>query len=352
MFFQLQLIHLYRPFLKYTKSTTTPPFPPHVLPRRVCTQAALTISKLLRMYERTYGFRQICNIVVYITHAACTIHLLDLPDKTAQRDVLRGLKNLEEMAEGWPNARRSLRILDISINNWQIKLPPEAAAVFVRTLSRWGQWESWDQTASSSADDSPVIDNDHSTSTPRTNHLPFPEAGLAPLTQANASINGGATNIYSNPVTSAVPALFPIIGPDYQSAEMPFQQSELPPLEPIYSRPISYTGYQSSPVCSPGLPNSFPRSNPGYGTSAGGPLPRNHFFPSASSGTRYPNATNWGEESQDWYSRESAALVTDLAQWGDGWDPALASQLPQLKNDESGHGPIRFDQQNPVAGEK
>lgn len=334
MFFQLQLIHLYRPFLKYTKSTT--PLPPHISPRRMCTQAALAISKLLRMYERTYGFRQICNIAVYITHAACTIHLLDLPDKTAERDVLRGLQHLEEMAEGWPNARRSLRILDISVNKWQIKLPREATVIFERTLSRWGQWGSWDQTASPSADESPVTDNDLSTSAPRTNRLPFSEAGLAPATQvatsnpANAPINGGATTTYSTPVTSAVPAFFPLIGPDYQSAEIPLQQSELPPLEPIYSLPNSYTGYQFPPGYSPGPPNSSSRSNPGYGASAGRPPPRNQFFRPASSGIEYPNTTNQGEESQDWYSREFAASVTGLAQWGDGWDPTLANQLPQL----------------------
>lgn len=330
MFFQLQLIHLYRPFLKYTKSTT--PLPPHISPRKMCTQAALAISKLLRLYERTYGFRQICNIAVYITHAACTIHLLDLPDKSAERDVLRGLQHLEEMAEGWPNARRSIRILDISVEQWRIKLPREAAVIFERSLNRWGQWGSWDQTASLSADDSPVKDNDLSTSAPRTNHLPFSEAGSASATQAatsaaaNAPINGGATNTYSTPVTSAVPAFFPLIGPEYQSAEMPLQQSELPPLEPIYSQPISYSDYQFPP----GYPPDPSNSNPGYGASAGRPPARNQFFRPTSSGIEYPSTTSRGEESQDWYSRDFAASVTGLAQWGDGWDPTLANQLPQL----------------------
>src|ERR1700745_775634 len=99
MFNQLLLIHLYRPFLKYTK--THPPLPSHVSPRKICIQAASAISKLMRMYKRTYGLKQICNIVVYIAHTACTIHLLNLPEKNAQRDVIHGLRNLEEMAECW-----------------------------------------------------------------------------------------------------------------------------------------------------------------------------------------------------------------------------------------------------------
>src|SRR5882762_2838957 len=103
MFHQLLFIHLYRPFLKYTKSTTV--LPPHVSPRKLCIQAASAISKILRIYKRSYGLRQVCNIVIYIAHSACTIHLLNLPEKNAKRDVIHGLRNLEEIAESWLCAR-------------------------------------------------------------------------------------------------------------------------------------------------------------------------------------------------------------------------------------------------------
>lgn len=76
MFFQLLFIHLFRPFLKYTQETS--PLPQTVSPRKLCSQAAQSISKLARLYKRSYGLRQICNIAVYILHAACTIHLLNL----------------------------------------------------------------------------------------------------------------------------------------------------------------------------------------------------------------------------------------------------------------------------------
>jgi hypothetical protein len=51
MFFQLLFIHLFRPFLKYTQDTS--PLPPHVSPRKLCTQAAQMISKLMRLYKRS-----------------------------------------------------------------------------------------------------------------------------------------------------------------------------------------------------------------------------------------------------------------------------------------------------------
>ena len=136
MFFQLLYIHLYRPFLRYNR--TTSPLPSHVSPRKFCTQAAGAISKLFRLYKRTHGLRQICNIAIYIAHTACTIHILNLPDKNAKRDITHGVKHLEEMGECWTAARRTLRILNLCAERWKTELPEEAEAVFVRGKLKWG----------------------------------------------------------------------------------------------------------------------------------------------------------------------------------------------------------------------
>jgi len=136
MFFQLLFIHLFRPFLKYKHSTS--PLPAHVSPRKFCTQAASTISKLLRLYKRTYGLRQIVNIAVYILHSACTIHLLNLPEKNAERDIVHGLKHLEEISESWLCARKTLAILQASSRRWNIQLPKDAGKVFHRTETKFG----------------------------------------------------------------------------------------------------------------------------------------------------------------------------------------------------------------------
>jgi hypothetical protein len=136
MFFHLLYIHLFRPFLKYNPITS--PLPSHVSPRKLCTQAAASVSKLMRLYKRTYGLRQICNIAVYIVHSACTIHLLNLPEKTAKRDIVHGVKHLEEIAEDWLCARRTLSILSVLARKWKIDLPEEASTVFTRTDSKYG----------------------------------------------------------------------------------------------------------------------------------------------------------------------------------------------------------------------
>ncbi|CAI6332507.1 unnamed protein product [Periconia digitata] len=139
MFFQLLFIHLFRPFLKYNPVNS--PLPAHVSPRKLCTQAAAMISKLLRLYKRSHGLRQICNIVVYIAHSACTIHLLNLPDKSAKRDIVHGVKHLEEIAEGWLCARRTLHILSTLVKSWKVELPEDALVVLARTDAKFGPWE-------------------------------------------------------------------------------------------------------------------------------------------------------------------------------------------------------------------
>ena len=142
MFYHLLYIHLFRPFLKYNPSTS--PLPTHVSPRKLCTQAASLISKLMRLYKRTYGLRQICNIAVYMVHSACTIHLLNLPDKLAKRDIIHGVKNLEEIAEDWLCARRTLSILSVLARKWKIELPEEASTVLARTDAKYGTFSTAD----------------------------------------------------------------------------------------------------------------------------------------------------------------------------------------------------------------
>ena len=139
MFFQLLFIHLFRPFLKYKQATS--PLPAHVSPRKFLTHAASMISKLLRIYKRTHGLRQICNIVVYISHAACTVHLLNLPDKNAARDIVHGLKHLEEIGESWLCARRTLGILHLVTRRWNIELPDEAEKTFLRAETKFGPFK-------------------------------------------------------------------------------------------------------------------------------------------------------------------------------------------------------------------
>ncbi|EHA54684.1 hypothetical protein MCOR27_011777 [Pyricularia oryzae] len=136
MFFHLQYIHLFRPFLRYAPANS--PLPAHVSPRRICTANAGAISKLMRLYKKTYNLHQIPNIAVYMLHSACTIHLLNLPEKAARRDIIHGVKHLEEMSEDWLCARRTLSIFSVLARKWHVELPAEASIVLKRTDEKYG----------------------------------------------------------------------------------------------------------------------------------------------------------------------------------------------------------------------
>lgn len=192
MFFQLLYIHLFRPFLKYTAATS--PLPQTVSPRKLCTQAAQMISKLMRLYKRSHGLRQICNITVYILHSACTIHLLNLPDKNARRDIVHGVKNLEEMAEGWLCARRTLSILSILARKWNVELPDEAAAVLQRTDGKFGPYVN-DSTSPRRTDTSPLQISRHQR----------PPSSTAPVN--NGYFGDMATSKPSGSATQGVPSV-------------------------------------------------------------------------------------------------------------------------------------------------
>lgn len=332
MFNQLLLIHLYRPFLKYTRSNT--PLPSHVSPRKICTQAASAISKLLRMYKRTYGLKQIVNFVVYIAHTACTIHLLNLPEKNAQRDIIHGLRNLEEMAEAWLCARRTLRILDISANKWQVELPPEATTIFERTHAKWGSWGSWDQAASPSTSEGSQTTRGHfqssATSPSQYSHSPSNnQAALAAPTESitsNPPINMVAAPINPPPLTlsTSMPTMPALRGVPSALA----QPSEFPPPEPTYLRPL----YQMPNLASAG-PSTAAQNQPGWYDASNPPIAPQDATPrSTSTVTGFESTENLVEESQDWWSRHALGVEN----WAGPWSPEMTT--PPSLHYEGNHG--------------
>lgn len=130
MFHQTLYIHLFRPFLKSSAATNSTLS--HLDPRKACLAAATMISKYLRFYKRRYGLRQICNVAGYFIHSACTIHLLNLQQKAAKRDIVQGLKSLEEIGECWLVAKRALVIVGVFVKRRGIELPEEAESVLKR----------------------------------------------------------------------------------------------------------------------------------------------------------------------------------------------------------------------------
>ncbi|KAI9745613.1 MAG: Nitrogen assimilation transcription factor nit-4 [Claussenomyces sp. TS43310] len=319
MFFHLLYIHLFRPFLKY--KPTTSPLPAHVSPRKLCTQAAALVSKLMRLYKRTYGLRQICNIAVYIVHSACTIHLLNLPEKTAKRDIVHGVKHLEEIAEDWLCARRTLSILSVLARKWRIELPEEASIVLARTDRKYGTFSTAD-VPSPKADSAYTQQMGSPSATPtlqvqssfRPHNLFYTPPELNPKSTTSSSRVGNrvASSILPNELTNAYqvpPALqknhmSPVSSPRPQDGVMSL------PSESLMQMASPYSQRQHSTVSGPQQGVALQGADSGASSRT---LTR-HASPSTMFG-----GVDALVESQDWWLRDQASLAVGFENW-DGLD--------------------------------
>ncbi|RDW80481.1 putative pathway-specific regulatory protein nit-4 [Coleophoma crateriformis] len=324
MFFNLLYIHLFRPFLKYSPSTS--PLPSHVSPRKLCTHASGAISKLMRLYKRTYGLRQICNIAVYIVHSACTIHLLNLPEKTAKRDIIHGVKHLEEIAEDWLCARRTLSIISVLARKWKIDLPEEASTVLARTDVKFGFF---------STADVPSPKPELVVATPPSIIRSPPQVRPQPLPVTQDS-NQLRKSLYSYlpDTTSNIQDSSPITQFTTQTLNQNAPQSMQQGLGSLNATNLM----QMPSIPYPSVPtyaaSTLPRSDSGTTTSSSNTLTR-HVSPSNMFG-----GVDALVESQDWWLRDQASLAMGFDNWmGGDQNGSNTSGVPGLLNNGNGNPP-------------
>ena len=317
MFFHLQYIHLFRPFLKYTPQTS--PLPAHVSPRRICTANAGAISKLMRLYKKLYNLRQICNIAVYMVHSACTIHMLNLPEKTAKRDITHGVKHLEEIAEDWLCARRSLSILSVLARKWNIELPEEAATVLQRTDEKYGIVSTSDVPSPSNK---PPISN---TQSPHSlAHTPpgNPQDGYSPGSTFSAPTPQQVMSLDLPPSSLSAPMLDSSLAVSGLTSHLQQpQQQRLPQSIPSSTMSMpdnlaSLTTWTISPL---------PQPIPSYSSQPFGSLPNTLASPTATpttaqssrtSTTRVNGGSVYAIDGQDWYLKDGVSWQQNFSSWG------------------------------------
>jgi hypothetical protein len=322
MLFQLLYIHLFRPFLKYSQATS--PLPPNVSPRRLCTQAAAAISKLLRLYKRSHGLRQIPNVVVYILHSACTIHLLNLPDKNAKRDIMHGVKHMEEIAESWLCARRTLAILSMLSKKWGADLPEEAATVLARTDAKFGAWSGETQVRSPSQKVGSMSPN----AMPSPHGVPT-TLGAQQMTPPPMTTQLPQAAIYNtSPPTSAIADIFNL--PRGVAVNMPLPLSSTADYKPARQQPAHHP---SALVTSPPAPATR-TSIESQAAFAQTPAGSNDSPVALGNTNNSPSALFGGveqllREGQDWWLRDQNQLAIGFEQWphpqeSTGWVPGTA----------------------------
>ncbi|KUI68767.1 Nitrogen assimilation transcription factor nit-4 [Cytospora mali] len=314
MFYHLQYIHLFRPFLKYIPSAS--PLPPHVSPRRICSANAGFISKLMRLYKKLYNLRQICNIAVYMVHSACTIHLLNVPEKTAKRDIIHGVKHLEEIAEDWLCARRTLSIISVLARKWNCELPEEAAAILRRTDEKYGYLGTQD------------VPSPHRPMVPlyTPSPPPFPKPPAQPQKQEQQSSTNPqqaalAMNVGQEVPTSLSPDMLSNLGAiapaGIQEQSVPTSVTSNPSNDPS----LSFSGTWGMPgVSAPAMPRYHQSYAPVQMTTSG---PSGQSSRSISRQVT-PNSI-YAIDGQDWFLKDGINWQQNFEGWGLGASPTNSS---------------------------
>ncbi|KAH6613976.1 pathway-specific nitrogen regulator [Boeremia exigua] len=344
MFFQLLYIHLFRPFLKYNPDNS--PLPPNVSPRKQCTQAAAMISKLLRLYKRSHGLRQICNICVYITHSACTIHLLNLPEKNAKRDIIHGIKHLEEIAEGWLCARRTLGILSVLAKRWKVELPEEAAAVLARTDGKFGPWNEI-STPKVTRAEPVIIPEGHQATSPTQKFSP----SLHPYSMSMADVT--SSNFPSRPsatTSNAAAAAYVSYSQNTAQPTSSFTRdpSSIPPTDLTHNRLQRH----------PSDPLNHTTPNHAHTPATPASTQARQSFDAVSSTGASPSALFGGvdqliREGQDWIYRDQTQLASGFDNWSNQDFGDIASWFASTGASPGTFGPVPASQSmngGPVGG--
>lgn len=238
-----------------------------------------------------------------MVHSACTIHLLNLPEKTARRDIIHGVKHLEEIAEDWLCARRSLSIISVLARKWNCELPEEAAAILQRTDEDYGYLGTGD------------VPSPNQPMMPSVTPSPpaFPQSPVQLKTSPNrhdaqSSHIGQDANAAMSPDLMSTMGIGAIAPASVQPRQGPTSAS----VDPVSNPALAFNSSWTMPgVSAPALPRYHQSYAPVQMTSSG---------PSTqSSRTATRNATPnsvYAIDGQDWFLKDGINWQQNFEGWG------------------------------------
>lgn len=130
MQYHQNIIYAHRPWMSKNGLQPEPPKGPGYLhAREMCIQSAISISKILSLYEARYTLRRINVKAVSITSSAILLLLLASVSKHqvhSQSDIAMYLSTcfraLDEFALSWQSARRAKDLLISLQRQWEIRI--------------------------------------------------------------------------------------------------------------------------------------------------------------------------------------------------------------------------------------
>ncbi|RAH71467.1 uncharacterized protein BO66DRAFT_347538 [Aspergillus aculeatinus CBS 121060] len=186
------MIHCHRPYISHVIQPQPPQGPGSGHARMTCIESAISIARLLALYERCYSFRRANYLIVsFVFSAALILIFITVPIKGDHEDqeLMQHLNTcfraLDEMGSRFENARRTNTFLTTLQCEWQIrrrdtkvssgakrKLPCSFATTGRRTMPRAesplrsAHDQSWSAAAAGRTGEQAGVDLQHSTDLP------------------------------------------------------------------------------------------------------------------------------------------------------------------------------------------
>ena len=259
----------------------------------------------MRLYKKHYNMRQICNIAVYMLHSACIIHLLNVPEKTAKRDIIHGVKHLEEIAEDWLCARRTLSIISVLARKWNCELPEEAAAVLRHTDEKYGYLGTQDVPSPNR----PTV------------QIPRPSSPPCPQSPAQGQLN----QVNRRPATAALD-----VGQEVPNNLSPDMLSSLGPVTTSIQQPPVPKAVTSHPSSSANPPFDASWATPDVSAPT---IPRYHQayapVPTSTGGASVQSSRAaipiYAIDGQDWFLKDGINWQQNFEGWGHSGSPSNSS---------------------------
>ncbi|PYI35654.1 hypothetical protein BP00DRAFT_477712 [Aspergillus indologenus CBS 114.80] len=120
------MIHCHRPYISHVIQPQPPQGPGSGHARMTCSESAISIAKLLALYERHYSFRRAnCLIVSFVFSAALILNFItvSLKGNDEDQELMEHLNTcfraLDEMGSRFENARRTNTFLTTLQREWQ-----------------------------------------------------------------------------------------------------------------------------------------------------------------------------------------------------------------------------------------
>lgn len=186
------MIHCHRPYISHVIQPQPPQGPGSGHARMTCIESAISIARLLALYERCYSFRRANYLIVsFVFSAALILIFITVPlkgddeDQELMQHLNTCFRALDEMGSRFENARRTNTFLTTLQCEWQTrrrdtkvssgtkrKLPCSFATTGRRTMTRdesslrSAHDQSWSAAAVGRTGEQADVDLQHSTDLP------------------------------------------------------------------------------------------------------------------------------------------------------------------------------------------